>query len=201
MGWFSVNLHLNCRSVSGRDGVKRLNPTTRVEKDLNKLLLNIKVNNTGTTPQIGPNLYKKLHCNNSTPASFYGLPKIHKPERPLRPITSSIGSPTYAVSKHLVSILAPLRKNSYTVKNSSEFVHELKQYSIADDEIMVSFDVKSLFTSIPVEEKEKREEAQKIKSGASREQLPVWLYQGMRKSAGNKTISAYHEWLCSTSVC
>ena len=45
----------------------------------------------------------------------------------------------------------PLRKNSYTVKNSSEFVHKLKQYSIADDEIMVSFDVKSLFTSIPVD--------------------------------------------------
>ena len=37
------------------------------------------------------------------------------------------------------------------MKNSSEFVHELKQYSIADDEIMVSFDVKSLFTSIPVD--------------------------------------------------
>ena len=74
----------------------------------------------------------------------------HKLERPLRPITSSIGSPVYAVSKHLVSILAPLRKNSYTVKNSSEFVHELKQYSIADDEIMVSFDVKSLFTSMYV---------------------------------------------------
>ena len=47
--------------------------------------------------------------------------------------------------------MAPLRKNSYTVKNSSEFVHELQQYSIADDEIMVSFDVKSLFTSIPVD--------------------------------------------------
>ena len=77
---------------------KRLNPTTRVEKDLNKLLLNIRVDNTGTTPQIVPNLYKKLQCNNSTPASFCGLPKIHKPERPLRPITSSIGSPTYAVS-------------------------------------------------------------------------------------------------------
>ena len=75
----------------------------------------------------------------------------HKLERPLRPITSSIGSPVYAVSKHLVSILAPLRKNSYTVKNSAEFVHGLKQYSIADDEIMVSFDVKSLFTSIPVD--------------------------------------------------
>ena len=72
----------------------------------------------------------------------------HKLERPLRPITSSIGSPVYAVSKHLVSILAPLRKNSYTVKNSAEFVHGLKQYSIADDEIMLSFDVKSLFTGL-----------------------------------------------------
>ena len=58
-------------------------------------------------------------------------PQIHKLKRPLRPITSSIGSPTYAVSKHLVSILALLRKNTYTVQNSSEFVHELKQYSIA----------------------------------------------------------------------
>ena len=38
---------------------KRLNPTTRVEKDLNKLSLNITVDNTGTTPQIGPSLYKK----------------------------------------------------------------------------------------------------------------------------------------------
>ena len=48
------------------------------------------------------------------------------------------------------SCFNPLRKNTYTVKNSSEFVHELKQYSIANDEVMVSFDVKSLFTSIPV---------------------------------------------------
>ena len=36
-------------------------------------------------------------------------------------------------------------------RGNSEFVHELKQYSIADDEVMVSFDVKSLFTSIPVD--------------------------------------------------
>ena len=62
---------------------KRLNPTTSVEKDLNKILLNIKNENNGTAPQIGPNLYRKLHRGNSTPASFYGLPKIHKPGRPL----------------------------------------------------------------------------------------------------------------------
>ena len=97
------------------------------------------------------NCTKKLHCSNSTPASFYGLPKIHKPERPLRPITSSIGSPTYAVSKHLVSILSPLRRNRFSVKNSSEFAQKIQQHTVASNEIMVSFDVKSLFTSIPVD--------------------------------------------------
>ena len=97
---------------------KRLNPTlTSVEKDLNKILLNIKNDNNGIAPQFGPNLYRKLHCGNSTPASFYGLPKIHKPGRPLRPITSSFGIPTYAVSKYLVSVLSPLRKNTFTVQN------------------------------------------------------------------------------------
>lgn len=49
-----------------------------VEKDLNKVLLNIKGNNTGTTPQIDSGLYRKLQCSNSTPAYFYGPQKIHK---------------------------------------------------------------------------------------------------------------------------
>lgn len=30
-------------------------------------------------------------------------------------------------------------------------MHELKQYTIAHDEVMLSFDVKSLLTSIPVD--------------------------------------------------
>ena len=94
---------------------KRSNPTSSVEKDLNKLLLNIKEEKNDSGTQIGPALYRKLHCSNSTPASFYGLPKIHVPERPLRPITSSIGSPTY-VSKHLVSILSPLQRNRFSFK-------------------------------------------------------------------------------------
>ena len=130
---------------------KRSNPTSNVEKELNKLLLNIKEEKDDSGSQIGPQLYKKLHCSNSTPASFYGLPKIHKPERPLRPITSSIGSPTYAVSKHLVSILSPFRRNRFSVKNSSQFAQKIQQHTVASDEVMVCFDVKSLFISIPVD--------------------------------------------------
>jgi len=54
---------------------------------------------------------------------------------------SSIGSPTYAVSKHLVSILSPLRRNRYSVKNSSEFAQKIQQHTVTSDEILVSFDV------------------------------------------------------------
>ena len=54
--------------------------------------------------------------SDATPATFYGLPKIHKPDVPLRPITSSINCPTYQVSRYLASILPPLQNNKYTVK-------------------------------------------------------------------------------------
>ena len=121
-----VSVLLNDTKTYLKITVKRSNPTSRVEKDLNKLLLNIKEKKNCDISQIGPGLYKKLYCSNSTPASFYGLPKIHKPERPPRPITSSIGSPTYAVSKHLVSILSPVRRNRFSVKNSSEFAQAIQ---------------------------------------------------------------------------
>ena len=39
---------------------------------------------------------------------FYGLPKIHKNNNPLRPIVSSIGSITYESAKLLAKILGPL---------------------------------------------------------------------------------------------
>ena len=36
-------------------------------------------------------------------------------------ITSSIGSPTYELSKHLTTLLTPLLRNKYFIKNSVEF--------------------------------------------------------------------------------
>ena len=62
-----------------------------------------------------PKTYHRLHSTDATPASFYGLPKIHKPDVPLRPITSCINAPTYNVSQHLVSILSSLLEEKYSV--------------------------------------------------------------------------------------
>ena len=92
-------------------------------------------------------LYLHLPSTDGTPARFYGLPKVHKPSVPLRPITSCINFPTYNLSKHVVKILSPLVKGKYTVKNSSVFLQQVIHRCIADDEVMVSFDVVSLFTS------------------------------------------------------
>ena len=92
---------------------KRRNPTSRVEKDLNRLLSRIKScpsSHDHDKDQMDSKLYHYLHNTDATSASFYGLPKIHKADIPLRPITSCINSPTYNLSKHLVSILSPRLK-------------------------------------------------------------------------------------------
>ena len=133
---------------------KRRNPTSRVEKDLNKLLSDIKSSSSThdqNVKQMDPKTHQRLHSTDATPASFYGLPKIHKPGIPLRPITSCINAPTYNVSRHLVSILSPLLEEKYLVTNSVVFGQHVKDQPIAEDEIMVSFDVVALFTSIPVD--------------------------------------------------
>ncbi|KAL9984199.1 hypothetical protein ACROYT_G006470, partial [Oculina patagonica] len=103
------------------------------------------------------------------PASFYGLPKIHKvepkqmddrftlPENtetriPLRPINSCIGAPTYELSKYLASLLKHLvNETEYSVKNAKQFAEFVSDQEVADDELVVSFDVVSLFTSIPID--------------------------------------------------
>lgn len=53
-----------------------------------------------------------LHSYNSVAPKFYGLPKIHKDNTPMRPVTSFCGSPTYNLSKF---ISLPLKKLSETV--------------------------------------------------------------------------------------
>ena len=48
-----------------------------------------------------------MYPTGCVPPKFYGLPKIHKPDTPLRPIVSSCGSVTYGVAKELAKILKP----------------------------------------------------------------------------------------------
>ena len=56
--------------------------------------------------------YYRLRCSVPQPPKLYGLPKLHKPGIPMRPIVSFCGSPTYQLSKYLTTILQPLTDKS-----------------------------------------------------------------------------------------
>jgi hypothetical protein len=98
-------------------------------------------------------LFHKLNPNNSVPPHIYGLPKIHKPGMPLRPIVSCIDSPCHKLARYLTDILSPLvGKSPSYVKDSKHLVEMLSQVTVQPDDIMASFDVESLFTNVPIEE-------------------------------------------------
>ncbi|VDK81850.1 unnamed protein product [Dibothriocephalus latus] len=78
---------------------------------------------------------------------FYGLPKIHKPNFPLRPIVAFKGSLTYNLTKWMYSKLKFLQDNSGA--SASKFLADLHGRRIQSEEMMVSFYVTSLFASIP----------------------------------------------------
>lgn len=85
-----------------------------------------------------------------TLAKFYGLPKIHKNNVPLRPITSTVNSPGYFLGKvfyQMLDVVFP--RTTHHIKDSYEFVEFINQATILCGDILVSFDVISMYTSIP----------------------------------------------------
>lgn len=97
-------------------------------------------------------LSRNLIVSNPSIAKIYCLPKIHKIGRKMRPIVSSISTPTYKMAKWLVKEVKQLPSiKSCSVKDTHEFVNKIKSVKLNNNEIMVSFDVVSLFPSIDVD--------------------------------------------------
>ncbi|XP_072392054.1 uncharacterized protein [Diabrotica undecimpunctata] len=84
---------------------------------------------------------------------LYGLPKVHKDGLPLRPIVSSIGSPLQPLARFLAEKLQPYAEeaDSY-VKNAGHFIERIKDVTLGPGHLLVSFDVVSLFTNVPINE-------------------------------------------------
>ena len=116
------------------------------EDKVNRVLRKFKTDGT-----IGESTFHSLYSSGSKPGVMYGLPKVHKPECPLRPILSAIGTHNYNLAKFLVPLLTPITMSEFCVKDSFSFAKELADLSFIDC-IMASFDVKSLFTNIPLTE-------------------------------------------------
>ena len=97
-------------------------------------------------------IYEKIRPIGSRPGIIYGLPKIHKENYPLRPIISAAGTYNYDLAKYLDELIKPLLANSkYILKDTFDFVNRVSKLKETSG-FMVSFDVESLFTNIPLEE-------------------------------------------------
>ena len=82
---------------------------------------------------------------------MYGLPKVHKPNFPLRPIIPVISTHFYKLAEFLVPLLRPFSTNTFTINDTFSFAKELRELKInTNDVIMAS--LKSLFTNIPLVE-------------------------------------------------
>ena len=92
-----------------------------------------------------------MRSSGSHPGKFYGLPKAHKQSVPLRPIISANRSFCYATAKYLAQLLAPLAYNECTAKDTFSFVSSIKSLKLSSY-YMISFDVESLFTNVPLHE-------------------------------------------------
>lgn len=93
---------------------------------------------------------KDMITYKAIPPRIYGLPKIHKENVPLRPIVSCIGSPTHKLSRFCNDILKNIADRSpYKLQNSYDFVKRIDTVKVDADDVMISFDVVSLFTNIP----------------------------------------------------
>ena len=96
-----------------------------------------------------------MYPSGSAPACFYGTPKMRKfstsdsfPK--LGPIFSSTGTFNYNLARFLCDLLSPLVPHDYSCKDSFSFVSEIKNANLSR-KILVSYDVTSLFTNIPLQ--------------------------------------------------
>ena len=70
---------------------------------------------------------------------------------PMRAIVSTTGTPPYGISQYLVELIQPtLNKSKYKITNSSSFLNEAKDWLVKRDEVQVSYDIVSLYPSVPI---------------------------------------------------
>ena len=103
-----------------------------------------------------------MRPSSNQPARFFATAKTHKfenfddintDELKLRPIIDQTGSCYYQAARVIANFLKPIAENEYVIKHTQSFPRMLNDLPpLKPDEEEVSYDVESLFTSVPVKE-------------------------------------------------
>ncbi|CAH1267006.1 Hypp3654 [Branchiostoma lanceolatum] len=124
------------------------NPTKKLKGRLQRKLRKIK-----KAGHLDQKVYDIVYPTSDATPRFYATPKIHKDPLKMRPIVSGINSITYHLARHLADLLKPLvGQTAEHIKNSKDLVTKVKGIKLEDGEVLTSFDVTALFTSVPGEE-------------------------------------------------
>ena len=101
--------------------------------------------------KIDETLFKTLKPIGSQPARLYGLAKIHKQSCPVRPVLSMPGSLYHRIGVQIAEWLSKVSECQINT-STKEIADNLKEVPLEEDEEIVSFDVASLYTNVPVTE-------------------------------------------------
>ena len=107
---------------------------------------------TKVKPFVDEFVYKHLYPSGSQPGKLYGTVKVHKDGNPLRPVISMLNTAEYNLAKWLDTFIKPNIPTAYSVASTDEFLENLKQSVFDPVDKIVSFDVVSLYTNIPLAE-------------------------------------------------
>ena len=121
-------------------------PTLVTEDSTNDFLKSLLKEN-----KISDKLYGEMRSVGSNLPRLYGLAKTHKQDIPLRPVLSMCGSAYYKIATKIsrwLSVIPEARINA----SSGKVVEDIKGLVLEENEILISFDVTSLYTNAPVEE-------------------------------------------------
>ena len=128
---------------------KYVNYIINTEKKFKQLFKDLLYND-----KISKDEYDRSCPKGSRPEILYGNPKINKPVvnnlPKFQPILSVINTAGYNIAKFLILLLEPFTHNEYTIQDPFNFAKEIRT---CDSSLyIVSLDVASLFTNIPLNE-------------------------------------------------
>ena len=96
-----------------------------------------------------------MYSSGSCPRKFHGTANLYKIDSkglvgnlPIRPMISNINT----IFQNIWQLLTPLRESQYSIKSTKDFISKIKNEKVPDGYQMVSFDVKSLFANVPLDQ-------------------------------------------------
>lgn len=125
---------------------KKKHPILAIEDDISNQIKKI------LKPNLDKEQLSKILPTGSSVGKLYGLAKIHKTNCPLRPVVNMQGTAQFKLAQYLDSLIKNSFPQQFMLSSTSEFLEKIKDTRVTNKSQLISYDIVSLFTNIPLEE-------------------------------------------------